>query len=134
MSELLDEDPWLPLRRFTRARIALGRAGNSLPTAPWLAFNLSHAQARDAVHQPLDAQPLHEQLRANGFASIDVHSAAPDRTCYLRRPDLGRRLSDDSRAALALIDTEPPDVVFVIADGLSAFAASRQAVPLLLAL
>ncbi|HWX11375.1 MAG TPA: ethanolamine ammonia-lyase subunit EutC [Trinickia sp.] len=134
MSELLHQDPWLPLQRFTQARIALGRAGNSLPTAALLAFNLSHAQARDAVHHPLDAQPLHAQLRANGFTSIDVHSAAPDRMHYLQRPDLGRRLSDDSRAALAQIEMEPPDIVFVIADGLSAFAASRQAIPLLLAI
>jgi ethanolamine ammonia-lyase small subunit len=134
MSELPDQDPWLPLRRFTQARIALGRAGNSLPTAALLAFNLSHAQARDAVHHPLDAQPLHAQLRANGFASIDAHSAAPDRMHYLQRPDLGRRLSDDSRAALAQIEMETPDIVFVIADGLSAFAASKQAIPLLLAI
>ncbi|MEA3119784.1 MAG: ethanolamine ammonia-lyase small subunit [Paraburkholderia sp.] len=134
MSELPDQDPWLPLQRFTQARIALGRAGNSLPTAPLLAFNLSHAQARDAVHHPLDAQLLHAQLQASGFASLDVHSAAPDRAHYLRRPDLGRRLSDDSRAALAQIAIEPPDIVFVIADGLCAFAASKQAIPLLLAI
>src|SRR5277367_7159216 len=97
-----DADPWEALRRFTNARIALGRAGNSLPTEPLLAFELSHAQARDAVHQPLDAELLHAQLRANGFATLDVHSAAPDREHYLRRPDLGRRLADDSREALAL--------------------------------
>src|ERR1700757_4286028 len=85
--------PWDALRRFTQARIALGRAGNSLPTAPLLAFELAHAQARDAVHHPLDADVLHEQLRAHGFTSLDVHSAAPDRAHYLRRPDMGRRLS-----------------------------------------
>jgi ethanolamine ammonia-lyase small subunit len=70
-------------------------------------------------------------LRANGFSTLDVHSAAPDREHYLRRPDLGRRLSDDSRAALESSGIEPPEVVFVIADGLSAFAASKQSLPLL---
>jgi ethanolamine ammonia-lyase small subunit len=109
----------------------LGRAGNSVPTAPLLAFNLSHAQARDAVHHPLDTEALHEQLRAQNFRTLDVHSAAPDREHYLRRPDLGRRLSEESRTALAQLPEESPDVVFVIGDGLSAFAASRQAIPLL---
>jgi ethanolamine ammonia-lyase small subunit len=132
-NDFLEKNPWSALRQFTNARIALGRAGNSLPTEPLLAFNLSHAQARDAVHQPLDAESLHQQLRAIGFTTLDVHSAAPDRQHYLRRPDLGRRLADDSREALALEQAaiEPPDVLFVIADGLSAFAASKQAIPLL---
>ncbi|APA86139.1 ethanolamine ammonia-lyase subunit EutC [Paraburkholderia sprentiae WSM5005] len=131
VNDALDEDPWNALRQFTQARIALGRAGNSLPTAPLLAFNLAHAQARDAVHHPLDVDALHAQLRRQGFNTLDVHSAAPDREHYLRRPDLGRRLSVESRAALAQLPAQPSDVLFVIGDGLSAFAASRQAVPLL---
>ncbi|MFM0042575.1 ethanolamine ammonia-lyase subunit EutC [Paraburkholderia sediminicola] len=131
MSDFLEKNPWNALRQFTNARIALGRAGNSLPTAPLLAFNLSHAQARDAVHHPLDTDVLHEQLRAQSFSTLDVHSAAPDREHYLRRPDLGRRLSDESRAALGQLKNDSPEVVFVIADGLSAFAASKQSIPLL---
>jgi ethanolamine ammonia-lyase small subunit len=131
MSDFLEKNPWDALRQFTNARIALGRAGNSLPTAPLLAFNLSHAQARDAVHHPLDTDVLHEQLRAQSFNTLDVHSAAPDREHYLRRPDLGRQLSDESRAALKQLKVDSPEVVFVIADGLSAFAASKQSIPLL---
>jgi len=133
MNDSVDKDPWNALRQFTQARIALGRAGNSLPTAPLLAFNLAHAQARDAVHHPLDADVLHAELGAQGFESLDVHSAAPDREHYLRRPDLGRRLSDESRQALAQRQrpAQSNDVVFVIGDGLSAFAASKQAIPLL---
>ncbi|MBB5441934.1 MULTISPECIES: ethanolamine ammonia-lyase subunit EutC [unclassified Paraburkholderia] len=133
-NDALDKDPWSALRRFTQARIALGRAGHSLPTAPLLAFNLAHAQARDAVHHPLDVDPLHAQLRAQGFNTLDVHSAAPDREQYLRCPDLGRRLSEESRATLARLPSQSSDVLFVIGDGLSAFAASKQAVPLLQAI
>jgi ethanolamine ammonia-lyase small subunit len=131
MSDFLEKNPWNALRQFTNARIALGRAGNSLPTAPLLAFSLSHAQARDAVHHPLDTDVLHEQLRAQNFKTLDVHSAAPDREHYLRRPDLGRRLSEESRVALAAVPNDSPEVVFVIGDGLSAFAASKQSLPLL---
>lgn len=133
MSDAVEKNPWSGLKAFTNARIALGRAGNALPTAPLLAFNLSHAQARDAVHQPLDADALRRELESAGFATLGASSAAPDRQHYLRRPDLGRRLSDESRAALAQAggDGEKPDVVFVIGDGLSAFAAAKQALPLL---
>ena len=127
-------DPWDALRRFTNARIALGRAGSSLPTAPLLAFELAHAQARDAVHQPLDTDALRRAIEAAGFPTLGVQSAAPDRQHYLRRPDLGRTLSDDGRALLAgygaALD-DAPDVVFVVGDGLSAFAAEKQALPLL---
>src|ERR1700724_2139479 len=124
-------NPWDALRRFTNARIALGRAGSSLPTAPLLAFNLSHAQARDAVHQPLDVAALHASLRASGFDTLDVESAAPDRDHYLRRPDLGRKLNDESTTRLRDYAAAALDVVFVAADGLSAYAAERHAAPLL---
>lgn len=129
----VDANPWDALRRFTNARIALGRAGSSLPTAPLLAFNLSHAQARDAVHQPLNVAALHASLHASGFDTLDVQSAAPDREHYLRRPDLGRKLNDESEARLRDYagTASTFDVVFVVADGLSAYAAARHAVPLL---
>lgn len=140
MSDAVEKNPWGGLKAFTNARIALGRAGNGLPTAPLLAFNLSHAQARDAVHHPLDAEALRRALEAEGFATLGVESAAPDRQHYLRRPDLGRRLSEASRAALVeaagsatAAREEPPEVVFVVGDGLSAIAAAKQAAPLLLA-
>lgn len=131
---ITDLDPWEGLRRFTSARIALGRAGSSLPTAPLLAFNLAHAQARDAVHRALDTDALHAALHAAGFETLDATSAAPDRDHYLRRPDLGRKMSDESAARLGVYGAaleEDFDVVFVVADGLSAYAAARHAVPLL---
>ncbi|MGI4813637.1 MAG: ethanolamine ammonia-lyase subunit EutC [Janthinobacterium lividum] len=136
MSDALTDDPWQALRHYTNARIALGRAGNSLPTTALLSFNLAHAQARDAVHHALDLDALILQVQAAGFQTIPVHSAAVDRAHYLRRPDSGRRLSAASRAALDDLNSANAvahDVVFVIADGLSAFAAERQAVPLLAA-
>lgn len=130
----VEHDPWAALRRFTHARIALGRAGNSLPTAPLLAFKLAHAQARDAVHQPLDTTALHQALHTAGFATLEASSAAPDRAHYLRRPDLGRKLDEASVARIAACAhtlPTPPELVFVIADGLSANAAARHALPLM---
>ena len=116
------ENPWTRLRELTAARIALGRAGHSLPTRELLAFQLAHARARDAVHHALDT---HEFL---ALSPILLKSAAPDRAAYLRRPDLGRRLSEESRRRLTRSDW---DGVIVIADGLSAIAVHRHAIPLL---
>lgn len=125
-------DPWEHLRSFTRARIALGRSGASQPTRALLDFGLAHAQARDAVHTPLDAAALHAALVTAGFGPpLLAHSAAADRATYLRRPDLGRQLAPASRAALAALQAQACDVLFVIADGLSARAAQTHAVPLL---
>src|SRR5580658_5800492 len=78
MKTPVESDPWALLRSFTPARIALGRAGESLPTAALLEFGLAHAQARDAVHRRLDLPAILEQLAAAGFATLTVDSAAND--------------------------------------------------------
>jgi ethanolamine ammonia-lyase small subunit len=119
---------WTDLRRFTPARIGLGRAGNGLPTASHLAFQAAHAAARDAVHAPLDVAALQAALAASGIDSLAVRSAAPDRQTYLRRPDLGRRLHEADRARLP---PAPGTVLFCVCDGLSAIAVQRHAAALL---
>jgi ethanolamine ammonia-lyase small subunit len=123
---------WDALRRFTDARIALGRAGHSLPTTAHLNFQLAHAQARDAVHLPFDAHDVASSLQALGLKTMLLHSAATDRATYLQRPDLGRRLDDRSRQTLAeqRNKTDRFDIAFVVADGLSALAVHRNAVEL----
>lgn len=137
MAGLIPLDSWRHLRRFTRARVALGRSGVSLPTREVLAFGLAHAQARDAVHLPLDAIALAAELAGLGFQCLQVASAAPDRAAYLSRPDWGRKLGQASRTMLEAIapctEEARPDCVVVIADGLSSLAA-RHAPPLLAAL
>ncbi len=125
------------LRDFTSARVELGRAGASIPTQALLEFQLAHARARDAVHLPLAVNSLVLELKQKNLASVTLASLARDRDEYLRRPDLGRRLSDDSRKRLTALpgEHEPGereyDAAFVIADGLSALAVHRHAVPLL---
>ena len=131
--------PWQTLRRYTDARIALGRAGHSLPTAAHLQFQLDHAEARDAVHLPLDTESLARQVAALGRKPVLLHSRAPDRRTYLQRPDLGRRL--DAASVQTLVAQQSPaasshdsrrdDVAFVVVDGLSARAIHQNAAPLL---
>ena len=127
MSEVT-KNPWTDLRRLTAARIALGRAGTSLPTSAHLDFQFDHARARDAVHRPLDADAVEAALRAQNLEIIRVHSAAPDRAAYLQRPDLGRRLDRPSRAKLC---ANTFDLALVVADGLSSFAIEKNAAPFL---
>jgi ethanolamine ammonia-lyase small subunit len=114
----------IDLTSFTTARVALGRAGNSLPTAELLRFQLDHARARDAVYAELEEREL-------PGPHVLVRSAARDRHVYLRRPDLGRVLSDESQTQLQRGEY---DAAIVMADGLSALAVHRHAAPLLDAL
>ncbi len=128
------EQPWSRLRRHTAARIGLGRAGISVPTAGHLAFQQAHAEARDAVHAPLDAEALLQGLRTLGETPLQVQSRAMDRASYLQRPDLGRRLDEADVRRLQDLQAPVTDLAFVLADGLSALALQRQALPLFTAL
>lgn len=121
------------MRSLTDARIALGRAGGSLPTRALLELRVAQAAARDAVNEELATAELLEDLKGGGYEVLTVSSAAADRRSYLLRPDLGRRLHSSSRRDLEGAASRYPraDVVFVLADGLSATAIMRHAGALL---
>jgi len=123
-------DPWADLRRYTAARLGIGRSGVSLPTREVLGFGLAHALARDAVHLPLDPGPLTTGLEQRGLETITVSSQAADRASYLLRPDLGRRLAEADADRLGQHPDPQCDLLLIIADGLSSMAIERHAVPL----
>lgn len=127
------KNPWKTLRQHTAARINLGDSGSSLPTKERLKFQMDHATARDAVAQPFDADCLEQEIRkALGVETLRVTTQAKDKDVYKLRPDLGRRLSDESRAALkSMKDNLKKDFCIVVSDGLSAPAAHKQVVPML---
>lgn len=129
-------DTWASLRHFTAARIALGRAGHSIPTGELLRFQLAHAQARDAVYAELAVQDLRQELHQISCSSVVLQSRARNRTEYVKRPDWGRQLNEESQKMLQELkqSAESFDVAFVLADGLSAHAVQSHAVPLLAAL
>jgi ethanolamine ammonia-lyase small subunit len=118
------------LRALTPARVGLERAGVSLPTRALLDFTLDHARARDAVHAPFEAEALVAALGRTGSGAFSVSSQAVDRADYLRRPDLGRKLSRESRQLLEERAASAYDVAIVIADGLSPAAVNAHAVSL----
>lgn len=132
----LIENPWLKLRSFTDARIALGRAGTSIPTHHWLEFQLAHAQAQDAVHSQLASDDFAQQMTQQlGIAEpLLLHSQAQDRAEYLQRPDLGRHLdapSIDTVTQYMSQQQSTNDLAIVIADGLSCKAIEENAIPFL---
>jgi ethanolamine ammonia-lyase small subunit len=127
------EDIWAPLRKFTSARIALGRAGSSVPTRHQLDFQLAHACARDAVWSHFDPEALAAGMRKLGQDVVTVESAASDRAEFLQRPDLGRRLAPESRAWLLqrIGQSVDVDLAIIVTDGLSALAVTTQTSPFL---
>jgi ethanolamine ammonia-lyase small subunit len=95
---------------------------------------LDHALARDAVQADLDVEAMVRGLRERGREGIALRSVAVDegggRKTYLRRPDLGRRLSVESKGIVRERGTREgggDDVAVVIGDGLSALAVERHA-------
>lgn len=110
----------------------MDRTGASLATKPLLDFRLAHARARDAVHDVLDDVRLSGEAGAHIERILVVNSAAKDRQTYLMQPDLGRRLSPEAANVLAPF-VGNFDLVFVVADGLSALAVQSHAVPVLAA-
>lgn len=124
-------DPWEPLKQFTAARIAMGRAGTSIPLQHLLQFNLAHAHARDAVYSVLDAEALVKDLMQLGLSTIQIYSQACNRQEYLQRPDLGRLPDETSLQTIYQQAASSCDVSIIVADGLSARAVNAHAVPLL---
>ena len=119
--------PLRDLRDLTPARVALGRAGASMPTEALLDFTLDHARARDAVHAAFDASGLVAGLDDLGIEAVGVCSRARDRTEYLRRPDLGRTLDQASEQLLASGHGGPCRLAIVVGDGLSPTAVNTHA-------
>jgi len=127
-------DEWIALRRFTQARIALGRTGHALPTGAQLEFQLAHAEARDAVHFPWDMTAFAAELRGLVEEPLLLETCVSDRDEYLRRPDLGRLLSDASRDRLRQAGAAGADVALIVTNGLSSTAVERHGLPLLQAI
>lgn len=139
MSQMLPLSLRSRLRALTSARVGLGLTGVSQQTRDTLEFQSAHAQARDAVHSALAVPSLLAALRERNLPVIHVRSAATNRTEYLRRPDLSRTLAPSSATLLV---TQPATdntqsatrLTVILADGLSAIATERHALPVLDAL
>lgn len=104
----------------TPARLGVGRAGTRYRTETVLAFLADHAAARDAVASEVDPE-LIKRLQL-----VPLKSQAMDRAQFLKRPDLGRRLSEESVDVVRKEAIKSPQVQIVAADGLSAAALNTN--------
>lgn len=124
MSNLTTESLLFKLSALTPARVSLGRA-ESIPTiTEVLSFQLSHARAREEIFRPADFESVQQKIENRTPNIFAASSRAPDRSTYLRRPDLGRLLNPADRVVLPRL---APKVLIVVADGLSAAAVETYA-------
>lgn len=102
------------LRKSTTARIGVGRAGPRPLTRTLLLFQADHGVTQDSIYGVVD-QALLDQ-----FNLFTVTTQVSDRAEYLLRPDMGRKLSEDSKKILAERCVKHPQVQIAVGDGLSA--------------
>jgi len=101
----------------TTARIGVGRAGARPRTAELLRFQADLAVTKDALERSVDPGLLAEL----GLFSVRT-MVEGGKEEYLRRPDLGRRLSEEAKRTLAERCVKRPSVQLCVGDGLSARA------------
>lgn len=111
-----DADGLRNLAATTNARLGVGRAGARPLTRSLLLFQADHGVTQDAIHGVVGDDVL------SPLNLFTVTSQVRDREEYLLRPDLGRRLSEESRQIIAERCTKSPDVQICVGDGLSAAA------------
>jgi ethanolamine ammonia-lyase small subunit len=111
-----DPDLLRRLQETTSARIGVWRAGPRPTTDTLLSFREDHAAAVDAVFGEIDQSLLQE------FDLFVVETLTQDKHTYIRRPDLGRRLSPAAVELLKSRCVARPEVQIVVSDGLSAAA------------
>ncbi len=127
----MELDNWHLLKKYTNARIALGRSGNSLPTNKVLEFRMAHALAKDAINTELDILNLVEDVKKLSLNSILVQSQITNETDYLKNPNIGRLLNEMSLKKLEDCPEKNTTLSIIIADGLSAEAVNIHAVKLI---
>ena len=109
------------LKEKTPARLGCGRAGHRYKTLTMLRFRADHAAAQDAVF----SQVPEDFAEKNGL--IPLQTCCKDKDQYLTRPDLGRKLSEESTQKLRSAISEKPRVQIVVGDGLSSAAILANA-------
>lgn len=121
------------IRARTPARLLAGHSGGAYRTSTQLELRAAHAAARDAVRTDFDLQQHLGRELIEKFGIFEAFTQANSKDEYLLRPDLGRRLSNESHDKIANLCPRGTDFQIIIGDGLSTTAVAAQ-VPALLPL
>jgi ethanolamine ammonia-lyase small subunit len=105
--------------RHTTALVGIGHVGTRYATDVVLQFQAELAVAHAAVGAELPAG----WGEAHGF--VELMTRVTSHREFLLRPDLGRRLSEESLATLRARCVRDIDVQVIVADGLSAVACTQ---------
>ena len=109
----------------TTALVGIGHVGTRYATDVVLQFQAELAVAHEAVGAELSEGWAAEQ------GLLPVQSRVHNHREYLLRPDLGRRLSDESLSRLRSEAVRGADLQIIVADGLSAVACMGSGMTLL---
>ena len=120
-------DFWKELKSYTQARVGLNRTGHAIGTRENLEFQWAHAQARDAIHTPWEVELLKEELSQMNTKGECLSTQVTDRSEYLKRPDLGRLLSNASEAKIKSLKLPRADLLILVSNGLSSRAIHAHA-------
>ncbi|WP_240376872.1 ethanolamine ammonia-lyase subunit EutC [Bacillus piscicola] len=104
----------------TPARIGVGRVGPRPKTNTWLKFRYDHAAAVDAVSGEVTGSIL------DSLKLFTVQTKVTDNDIYIRRPDYGRRLSDEAKKLIKETCKFQPEVQIIVSDGLSSKAVEEN--------
>lgn len=104
------------MKGATPARICAGRAGARPRTVSWLRFQADHAMALDTVFTDVSEEFLRR------LDLMAVQTCCRDKQEFLKRPDLGRKLSEDARKLIAERCDKNKQVQILVVDGLSSKA------------
>lgn len=104
------------MQDVTEARVALGKRGARPTCAAYLRFLADHARSKGTVFKEVSP----EWLEKNGLPAFQT--LVEDKDTYLTRPDLGRRLSPETLAAIKTLCPTPMQAQVILSDGLSSDA------------
>lgn len=117
------------MRRATTARVGIGRSGPRLTTKSLISLRADHAMAKDAVLKSADENILQEMNLPI------IQSQAREINEHLTRPDLGRKLPQESIDFIKKNCLMNPQVQIYVSDGLSNSAIDeniREILPVLM--
>ena len=120
VEDAYDKEGFMELKQFAPCRLAIGKAGARYKTLPQLEFRAAHSAAQDAVFSDVD-----EEL-VESLGLFITQSRCDSKDTYLTRPDLGRRLNEESVQMIKEKCEKNPQVQIFVADGLSSAAVEAN--------